>query len=147
GEFVFGGNGTQVAGAGNGDTGEFTRILRCYSGDRLGANSLDHFAGDGATLRFSDFLAYLSPRTADGIKLICARPYPMGYSSVAGLPAAATPLQLKNAGIYGLLYPNWVNVSGQGGVPMHQIATALRDPPPELQSNAGLQALRGCAWF
>lgn len=143
--FFFGGNGTQAPGAGaDGDNGEFTRILRCYSGDRAAGGVLDRYAGDAATLRLNDYLAYLSPRTADGRTLLMSYPYPVnGGSPIAGVPPRA-PAYIQRF-VNGLLFPNW---SGGGYVPANRhVATVLRETPPELQSNTALQSLPGCAWF
>jgi prepilin-type N-terminal cleavage/methylation domain-containing protein len=133
--FAFGGNGSQQPA---GQNGEFTRILRCYSGDNNG-----HYAGDAATFPLKHYLTFLSASAADGRTLLSAYPYPVnGSTPISGLPARL-PVHLQQY-VGGLMYPNW---SSNAEPANHHIATLLREPPPELQSNASLQALRGCAWF
>lgn len=142
--FFFGGTGTELPDANAGENGEFTRILRCWSGDRS-VSGQDRFGGDVVTFPLRAYLDYLSPQTVEGRNLLSRSPYGnTGVQLFSGGPFTWQPVHFNDF-VNGLMYPNWRGAN----LPVNNlhIATVLRDPPPDLQSNAGIQALRGCAWF
>ncbi len=126
---------------GAGQAGEFPRILRGYSG-AFGEEL--RWAADAVGFDPEAFLAQFNPSPlvlGNAVWPVERRPYEFrranGGTTWSGLSGGVDPL----GAVFGTLYPS------RNDDPDRHVATVIDRPPAGLQSNLGLQALPGCAWF
>lgn len=103
---------------------DMNRVMACYS-------DVNGLPGDAVTFEFSSFLQWMSSPT-----ILSRSPYPFKL----GDATAWNNAELDR--IADVLYP-----ANNAQRSLHQIATLVERPPPELQTNMGLRRLPACAWF
>ncbi len=121
------------------------RVTRCYSLD-------SRFAGDAAPYPLSAWLRFFEPFDGnndgdfiDGQDFTLTLRSPYGNLNGGSLPDAWSGVELDF--VRPILYADTDGNGTTGDEANHFVAAIAEPLPVDLQSNIGLQALPGCAWF